>query len=100
MTLDEGVTTFKRELPNWWWSVSESWVLCQGHCGPDSTPGHEADEIEIIDVEISKPSGPRGIGGGDDPTPADVVILMLEKAKAAVAAKQPGAEPSVKATLP
>ena len=88
MTLDEAVAIFKRELPNWWWSVTECWVSCHGTCGPDWVPGyreHEDYGLDPIDVEIDKPSGPRGNGIGDDPTPAQILLVMVEKAKAAKA---------------
>jgi hypothetical protein len=38
--------------------------------------------LEPVEVEIDKPSGPRG-GTGDDPTPADVLMALIEKVKAA-----------------
>jgi hypothetical protein len=63
-----------------------------GNCGPDWIPGYQGDPdygLENIDVELEKASGPRG-GVGEDPTPAQVLMVMPNKAKAARAAKQAG----------
>lgn len=95
ISLDEAVATFKRELPNWWWSITECWVSIHGECAPDWTPGyseHPDRGIKAVELEIDKPSGPRGKGGNPDPTPAEFIMMLLEKAKTARAAHAPGAE--------
>jgi hypothetical protein len=93
MTLDEAVATFKRELPNWYWSITECDVSIHGQCGPCATPGYQDRPdygVEPVELEIYKPSGPRGNWAGvvgDDPTPAQFMMMLLEKAKEACAAK-------------
>jgi hypothetical protein len=85
MTLDEAVAIFKRELPLWWWSVCECQTSVHGNCGPEPQSGYQTPEdfdIEPFDVEIYKPSGPWGDGVGEDPTPAQLLMAMIEKAKA------------------
>lgn len=75
MTLDEAVAVFRLELPDWWWSVTECQISCHGNCGPDSHR-HDDHGLPVIDVEIPKPS-----------TPADVLMAMMAKVKAAKAAR-------------
>jgi hypothetical protein len=90
MTLDEAVAAFKRELPNWWWSVAECHVSVHGGCGP-GWPAYQNDPrdeyIDALDIELDKPSGPRG-GEGPDPTPADLIMALIKAAKAARAARE------------
>jgi hypothetical protein len=93
MTLDEAVEIFKRELPKWRWSITDSWVSINGYCAPDWTPGYQDHEdygIEQVELEMNKPSGPRG-GTGPDPTPAEFLMMLLAKAKEVKARHQPRA---------
>jgi hypothetical protein len=87
MTLDQAMAIFKFELPNWVWSITECWVSIRGYCAPDWIPGYQDHEdygIEQVELEIAKPSGPRG-GSGPDPTPAEFLMALLDKAKEAKA---------------
>jgi hypothetical protein len=74
MTLDEAVTTFKRELPGWWWKVMECWQSCEAECGPD-TRGPDSDRSMrdfpfVFTVELPQPA-----------TCAEALLAVLEKAK-------------------
>jgi hypothetical protein len=77
MTLDEAVTMFERELPDWWWSVAKCRISCHGNCGPDAAPGYRdrADYgISPIDVEINHPTAP-----------AELILALMAEAKKAIA---------------
>jgi hypothetical protein len=86
--MDEAIAAFKRELPNWYWSITECWVSIHGECGSDWTPGYQDHPdfgVKPVELELGKPSGSWG-GTGGDPTPVQFLMMLLEKAKAARAA--------------
>jgi hypothetical protein len=63
-----------------------------GECGPGWVPGYRDNPefakdsgLKPVELEVGKPSGPWG-GTGDDPTPAQFLMMLLDKAKAVRAA--------------
>jgi hypothetical protein len=100
MTLDEAVAAFKRELPGWFWSVSECSVSVHGCCGADwgSHSYQDGDlDLEPIDIELDKPSSPYRGGDRPDPTPADLIMALIEAARAARANRKIAIEAVIEA---
>lgn len=77
--IEKVIARFRRELPNWWYSLGECQVSCDASCGPTS----ESEDIALIPQDERFNSGFHV----DVPQPSKLSSALLILIYSALAAK-------------
>jgi len=86
MTLDQAVTLFTKELPGWWWSVGDCEISAHASCGPNRS----GPDGNLIDIESTVFDSGFHVDLRQPSAPAQVLLNVLEQAKACKAAYNKG----------